>query len=148
MKIMKMTLCFALVMATGCATNAVRLSDETLSGDPDAMWTDGQRMTTRGEAMVERGEKRLEDGRDQVREGEAMVAKGGGTMEEMGQILGQLYGQVFAEAGTGRPPSPGLRRVGQPSIALRLTERDPSERDRCVDIRLSNIYGRSTPADG
>lgn len=66
----------ALLLISGCATTRDGISDEALSGDPDAMWSDGQQLSIKGESLVQRGERRLEDGRKQIREGEAMVQRG------------------------------------------------------------------------
>ncbi len=71
--ILLLTMLFVL---TGCATTSDGLSDETLSGDPAAMWADGQKLTIKGESEVQKGGRQLENGRKQVREGEAMVQRG------------------------------------------------------------------------
>lgn len=52
------------------------LSDGTLSGDPEAMWKDGQKLTVQGESIVSAGEKLLAQGRKQISDGEAKVKRG------------------------------------------------------------------------
>lgn len=64
------------LFVAGCSTTGDGLSDAALSGDPDAMATDGLRMNTEGSSLVQRGEKRLADGRKQVRDGEEMIQEG------------------------------------------------------------------------
>lgn len=59
---------------TGCASTGP--SDAALSGDPVAMWEDGQKEVTRGEKLVKSGDTRLAEGRKQVREGEALIDSG------------------------------------------------------------------------
>lgn len=68
-----------LVMILGvsaCATTNDGLSDEALSGDPTAMWADGQKLTVKGEEMIKRGESQIENGRKQIRDGDAKVQRG------------------------------------------------------------------------
>lgn len=72
----KLLLLPILLALSGCISTGDGLSDEALSGDPDAMWSDGQKLSIKGEGIVERGERRLEEGRKQIREGEAMVQRG------------------------------------------------------------------------
>lgn len=66
----------AALLLTACASEDFRLTDAAISGNPDAMWEDGQRAVIAGEGLVDRGEKRLAAGREQVREGEARIADG------------------------------------------------------------------------
>ncbi|MEL7187126.1 MAG: hypothetical protein AAFN50_11940 [Pseudomonadota bacterium] len=75
--------CFGLVplmiaglLAGGCANSGFKLNDAAISGNPDAMWEEGQRAVMTGESLVDKGEKRLADGRKQVRDGEAKIATG------------------------------------------------------------------------
>ena len=63
-----------LTLLAGCATTGP--SDAALSGDPVAMWEDGQKSVTRGEKLVKSGEDLLSEGRKQVREGEAKIDRG------------------------------------------------------------------------
>lgn len=58
----------AVLLIGGCATGSkVRLSDAALSGDPSAMWEEGQKFVATGEDLVAKGEKGLKDGRKDVR---------------------------------------------------------------------------------
>lgn len=64
-------------MLAGCGGGAgLKLSDAALSGDPDAMWAEGQKAVASGEALVKKGEAQLTEGRKQVREGEAAIRAG------------------------------------------------------------------------
>lgn len=66
----------ASLLAAACANSGFQLSDAALSGNPSAMWEEGQRAVTTGEGLVTKGENRLEDGRRQVRDGETKIATG------------------------------------------------------------------------
>ena len=69
---------FLVALALGaCAGGSkVRLSDAALSGNPSAMWEEGQKSVQAGEALVSKGEKRLAEGRKQIRDGEAFIDTG------------------------------------------------------------------------
>ncbi len=76
----------AALMIAGCASSGgVEVSDEALSGNPVAMWDDGQKTVKKGEALVKKGESRLEDGREQIRDGEAMISKGNDKVRDSRQ---------------------------------------------------------------
>ena len=64
-------------MVSGCAASGkATLSDAALSGDPDAMWAEGQELSRKGERLVKKGEERMADGRAEVRKGEETIRKG------------------------------------------------------------------------
>ena len=66
-----------LVAATGCAASgSSKLDDNTLSGDPDIMWAEGQERSRKGERLLKKGEERMADARAQVRKGEAKIREG------------------------------------------------------------------------
>ncbi len=69
----------AIILATtACA--ATDASDAALSGDPQAMWAEGQKTVVKGEQMVTKGDKQLAEGRNKVREGENMIDSGNERM--------------------------------------------------------------------
>ena len=63
---------------TSCAglPGKSKTSDAALAGDPQAMWSEGQKVVQHGEQLVSKGEQRLADGRKQVRDGQSMVTEG------------------------------------------------------------------------
>ncbi|MGB5331989.1 MAG: hypothetical protein WBM80_02435 [Woeseiaceae bacterium] len=68
---------FFAALVAGCATAGTStLSDAALSGDPDAMWTEGQDLARKGEHKIKKGEQRMVDGRRQIRDGEARICDG------------------------------------------------------------------------
>lgn len=70
------------LLLAGCATPGTpTLNDAALSGDPDAMWAEGQDLARNGERMIRRGEQRMADGRRQIREGEARIRDGSARVE-------------------------------------------------------------------
>jgi uncharacterized phage infection (PIP) family protein YhgE len=89
-----------LISLTGCATTGDGLSDEALSGDPTAMWADGQRMTIKGESEIQKGSKALEAGRKQIREGESMVQRGNNLVS----AVRFEYQSAVKNAGTATTP--------------------------------------------
>lgn len=73
--VVALTMCLGLV--AGCAaSSATNLSDAALSGDPDAMWAEGQELTRKGERLIKKGEARMVEARRQIREGEARIRSG------------------------------------------------------------------------
>ena len=90
-----------LSLVAGCATSgAAKLSDAALSGDPDAMWTEGQDLARKGERKVEKGEKRMADGRRQVRDGEAKIRDGSERVAKSRRD----YENAVASAGDAKTP--------------------------------------------
>lgn len=77
----------ALLLVTACT----RLSDThepsaaALTGDPDAMWADGQKAIAKGDPLVKNDESRLREGRAQVREGKDMIHRGSKTVMQSRQ---------------------------------------------------------------
>lgn len=70
-------LLLAAILVSACAGGSkVRLSDAALSGDPSAMWAEGQKSVQTGEDLVSKGEKRLAEGRKQIRDGEVSIDAG------------------------------------------------------------------------
>ena len=64
--------------STGCAALPGKgtVSDAALGGNPDAMWSEGQKVVIKGERLVDKGEKQLTEGRQQVRDGQALITEG------------------------------------------------------------------------
>lgn len=69
---------FMTVALTGCSglPGKTEASTAALAGNPDAMWTDGQKIVLEGEQAVQKGEKRVTEGRQQVRDGQAKITEG------------------------------------------------------------------------
>lgn len=53
-----------------------KISEAALTGDPDLMWSEGQKLVQFGEPIVSKGELLLTEGRQKVREGEIKIADG------------------------------------------------------------------------
>lgn len=88
-------------LAAGCATsNATKLSDAALSGDPDAMWSEGQELARKGERKIKKGEERMADGRRQIRDGEAKIQDGSERVAESRRY----YENAVASAGDAKTP--------------------------------------------
>ena len=86
----------------GCATvNATKLSDAALSGDPDAMWSEGQETARKGERKIKKGEERMADGRRQIRDGEAKIREGSERVAKSRRD----YENAVASAGDARTPN-------------------------------------------
>ena len=85
----------------GCeTTNATKLSDAALSGDPDAMWSEGQELARKGERKINKGEERMADGRRQVRDGEAKIRDGNERVTKSRRD----YESAVASAGGAKTP--------------------------------------------
>lgn len=92
---------FLAVLVASCATAGTStLSDAALSGDPDAMWTEGQDLARKGERKVEKGEQRMADGRQQIRDGEAKIRDGSERVAKSRRD----YENAVASAGDARTP--------------------------------------------
>ncbi len=91
----------SLCLVAGCATSsATNLSDAALSGDPDAMWAEGQELARKGERLIKKGEARMADARRQMRDGEAKIRTGSqGVVKSRGE-----YESVVNDAGDARTP--------------------------------------------
>ncbi len=76
-RIVSLLLVLLLVTACTSLSETHEPSAAALTGDPDAMWADGQKAIAKGESLVKNGESRLREGRAQVREGEDLVHRGG-----------------------------------------------------------------------
>ncbi|MBT8102458.1 MAG: hypothetical protein KJO95_05775 [Gammaproteobacteria bacterium] len=95
------TLALLLALASGCAASpATKLSDAALSGDPDAMWAEGQELARKGERLVKKGEQRMENARSQIRDGESKIRKG----NELVAKSRLDYENAVASAGDARTP--------------------------------------------
>lgn len=78
-----LSLLLVAMFVSACAGGSrLRLSDAALSGDPSAMWEEGQKSVQTGEELISKGEKKLEEGRKQIREGEALVDSGNKQVRE------------------------------------------------------------------
>ena len=91
----------SLCLVAGCATSsATNLSDAALSGDPDAMWVEGQELARIGERLIKKGEARMADARRQIRDGEAKIREGSeGVLKSRRE-----YENVVNDAGDARTP--------------------------------------------
>ena len=88
-------------LVAGCATSsATKLSDAALSGDPDAMWTEGQDLARKGERKIKKGEERMADGRRQIRNGEAKIRDGSERVAKSRRD----YENAVASAGGAKTP--------------------------------------------
>lgn len=90
-----------LALVAGCATSsAPKLSDAALSGDPDAMWTEGQDLARKGERKMKKGEERMADGLRQIRNGEAKIRDGSERVAKSRRD----YENAVASAGDAKTP--------------------------------------------
>lgn len=95
------TMMFLVALVAGCAAGGTStLSDAALSGDPDAMWTEGQDLARKGERKVEKGEQRMADGRRQIRNGEARIRDGSERVAKSRRD----YENAVASAGDAKTP--------------------------------------------
>jgi hypothetical protein len=94
-----LVLCMCLI--AGCAApGGSKLSDAALSGDPDAMWVEGQELARIGERLIKKGEARMADARRQIRDGEAKIREGSeGVLKSRRE-----YENVVNDAGDARTP--------------------------------------------
>ncbi len=94
-------LTISLWLVAGCAaSSATNVSDAALSGDPDAMWAEGQELARKGERLIKKGEARMVDARRQIRGGEAKIRTGSeGVVKSRRE-----YESVVNDAGDARTP--------------------------------------------
>lgn len=65
-----------IMLGPAAPASSQELSKAALSGDSDAMWSEGRDLARRGERLVAKGEQRMASGRRDVRDGEDRIRAG------------------------------------------------------------------------
>ncbi len=129
----------ALGMLAGCGGGAgLKLSDAALSGDPEAMWVEGQKTVASGEALVNKGEAQLAEGRQQVREGEAAIRAGN---QRVLQARRDYQAAVAAAGGSATPADVAAEAMQLKNIGKRWEDAidDIKDGNKLVDKGNKNI---------